>query len=375
MTKLHIFQLLPQVQVSCSGVLPVVASLSRKLAEKALKVTVGYTPPWPGRGQFAQSELEPSGLDFQALPTGTSKLATARAAAKSIDAKNYDLIHLHNVLAPSNGLVARHLQTPFLISPHDTCAPSRQQKSAGRKWLYRQCLGLPMMKKSVGVCVLNEKERRDVGLYGYAGPTYLLPNGVELPADSIGGSSFRKELGIGSQTPLALYAGRMDVHYKRIDAMINVVAGTKDWHLALVGPDEGNSRAVIRAKIEETGTEDRIHRVAPRFGKELWKTFAAADVLLLLSKTEGLSRTLLEALAVGTPAVVSPAVGETLQLGEAGWVVEDHEAVELLRGLTSQPKHLDMRGLEALALARQFNWGQIAEQYLEILCAATATRR
>ncbi len=92
-----------------------------------------------------------------------------------------------------------------------------------------------------------------------------------------------------------------DVLIRAVDQLIE--AGT-DVRLLIAG--EGNERASLEQLIAQTGRGDRIkllgHVADPR------SLFAAADVFVLSSRSEGLPNVLLESLACGVP-VVATAVG------------------------------------------------------------------
>jgi glycosyltransferase involved in cell wall biosynthesis len=72
---------------------------------------------------------------------------------------------------------------------------------------------------------------------------------------------------------------------------------------------------------------------------------------------------LLEALALATPAVVSPAVERLIEVGRAGagWVADDDDVGPLLRGFTKD--ELAQRGQAALELSERFDWDSVAERY------------
>ncbi len=123
-----------------------------------------------------------------------------------------------------------------------------------------------------------------------------------------------RDSGAGRSRSLRMvYAGRLDAHAKGVMALPHVVAtlgamGVRH-RLAILGdgPAKPNLIAqLIRAKA--LGGKARLHGVVSR--NEVARALAWADVVLLPSRYEGLSMTLLEALRVGcVPVGTSGALG------------------------------------------------------------------
>lgn len=103
--------------------------------------------------------------------------------------------------------------------------------------------------------------------------------------------------------------------------------------------------------------------------------YRAADVFISTSLYEGFGLPALEALAVGTPVVVTDRGAFPEIVGEAGWVVEP-EAERFVRAVgeaLADPRP-EERALAGRARAAAFSWEHGAERYLEImggLCRAT----
>jgi glycosyltransferase involved in cell wall biosynthesis len=72
---------------------------------------------------------------------------------------------------------------------------------------------------------------------------------------------------------------------------------------------------------------------------------------------------LLEALALGRPAVVSPAVERTIGVGDAGagWVVSEGDVGRVLRDI--HRNELSERGRAAVQLSKRYDWDRVAERY------------
>ena len=80
---------------------------------------------------------------------------------------------------------------------------------------------------------------------------------------------------------------------------------TQNWQLVIAGPDENRHAREIEAKIVEQTQKDRISFIGPQFNEAVWKCYAAAELFVLPSFSEGFSMAVLEALALGTPVCIS----------------------------------------------------------------------
>src|SRR5262249_25112132 len=95
----------------------------------------------------------------------------------------------------------------------------------------------------------------------------------------------------------------------------------KPAHIAFVGPDESR----MMARLAQIGTElkinSRVHVVGALFEQEKWSAYRDADVFVLPSQNENFGNTAAEAVAVGTPLIVTRDCGVASLLGGAAVIV------------------------------------------------------
>ena len=136
--------------------------------------------------------------------------------------------------------------------------------------------------------------------------------GVDLarfaPADRATGKA-----ALGIAGPLIVALGAL-IPRKGHDVVIDAVAAIPGANLLIAG--EGPEQAALAARIAARGAGDRIRLLGSVPHGELPALLAAADVMALASSSEGLANAWVEALACGTPIVITAA-------GGAGEVVTD----------------------------------------------------
>jgi len=129
--------------------------------------------------------------------------------------------------------------------------------------------------------------------------------------------------------------GRLDPvkgHAVLVDAVAELaVAGGVPVHLVIVG--EGPERAALRQRVHAAGLGETAHLVGER--EDIPAILRAFDIFCLPSLAEGISNTLLEAMATGLP-VVATAVGGNCELvadGETGRLATVGNPVSLAAAL------------------------------------------
>jgi glycosyltransferase involved in cell wall biosynthesis len=96
--------------------------------------------------------------------------------------------------------------------------------------------------------------------------------------------------------------------------------------------------------------------------------YCAADVFVSTSLYEGFGLPALEAMAVGTPVVVTNRGSFPEVVGQNGWVVEPEEKlfVQAVQEALHDPLHAEL-SRRGRARAATFTWAKAAEQYLDIM--------
>lgn len=170
----------------------------------------------------------------------------------------------------------------------------------------------------------------------------------------------------GIDKPYVLSVGRIEPK-KNLDAVLQayfaaVMAGKLPHELVLVGPGAA-SRRVTRL-VRRLGIEERTRQPGYVASEDMPRLYAAADCLLFPSLTEGFGFPLLEAMACGTPCIISedPAL-EELAAGAAVRVAAKRldllrMALERVLSKDKKAEELRARGIER---ARHFTWDRTVE--------------
>jgi glycosyltransferase involved in cell wall biosynthesis len=108
-----------------------------------------------------------------------------------------------------------------------------------------------------------------------------------------------------------LFLGR--IHRKKgcdmlIDSFAQVAASDPDLHLVMVGPDQQQWSVELQQTAAKAGIADRIHWPGMVTGDAKWGAFYAAEAFILPSHQENFGIAVAEAMACGTPVLLSDKV-------------------------------------------------------------------
>ncbi len=280
----------------------------------------------------------------------------------------YDVVHLHSVFLWPTLVAARAAQrarVPYVLSPRGMLI--RELVKARSRWLKTAWIALferRTVSRAAALHLTSKIEQKAFAEFGLTtgGSLEIVPNGVELHA-STGSRSL-------TATPYVLVLGRISWK-KRIDRVIEAVAGVTGLELVIAGGDDEGLLPKLRACALEFGVSDRVRFVGHVDGLVKEDLLRDALALVMTSRTENYGNVVLEAMAVGTPAVVVPQIGaaDAVRDANAGWVIDDIIAAlrAQLSSLVISPEMANEAGARGASWVKEnASWPAIAGRMLEV---------
>jgi glycosyltransferase involved in cell wall biosynthesis len=346
-----------------NGVLVAAVAAAAAASHQGAAVEMWLPHAWPNEGFDAFSaRLEDAGVSQVVLDLKEPARQWLRPGAlRRARQRAVDLVHLHSVFSPHIWQLAWAVRRPTVITPHGGYSPAALQRGRTRKRVVGAGVERPTLRRADAVVALTDAEAAHLRQWCARCRVEVIPNGVD-PAPAVDRGALRRELGVGPETPVAVYAGRLDQGHKGLDHLVAGLADAPGWALALVGPDDRLDRAAIEGQARELGIRDRCHFLGLRQGERLHEALAGADAFTLTSRWEGLPLTLLEALAHGTPAVVTPPVEAAVPVAArgAGWVCAPDEVGAALRAVAALgADERAERAARARELAASYRWDAV----------------
>ena len=204
------------------------------------------------------------------------------------------------------------------------------------------------------------------------GKVYYVP-GVGIDTSqynsvNVSGDEKRRELGIPLDAFVLISAGELNQNKNNtviISAMEKLKRNDIQYVLCGVGPLEG----MLREQVHKAGLQNNVHFLGYRV--DIKELFQMADCFVMTSYREGLSRSIMEAMASGLPCIASKIRGNTdlLDDTEGGYLcdVDDVSAyAEKINLLASHAELREAMGRYNLNAIRKFNMESVTAEIRNI---------
>jgi glycosyltransferase involved in cell wall biosynthesis len=255
---------------------------------------------------------------------------------------NFDLAHiygLYDFLGPAVAAACVKRKIPYLLEPIGMFVPI--VRSLRLKRIYHTLFGRRLFEEASAIVATSEQEAEELVSGGVAREKIALRrNGVEVPASWPERGTFRKGLGITEEAKVILFLGRLS-EKKSPDLLLEAFASLSKeavknpLHLVFAGPDEGGMKTRLAQMAVQLGVTLQVQFAGAIFGEAKWAAYRDAEVFVLPSQNENFGNTAAEAVAAGTPVIVTERCGIAPLLADVAGLVVPHDAGALARAIRS----------------------------------------
>jgi glycosyltransferase involved in cell wall biosynthesis len=356
-----------------------VRALSERLASRGHSVTV-LTPDWGIEKRLREAgaaerspfgwRREENGVTAIYLPTWLRRRALSwNPAVKRYcraRLRDFDVVHifgLYDLLGPAVASVCREFALPYVVEPMGMFLPI--VRNVWLKQMYHAVLGRRLLWGAAAVIATSPQEAEELNGGGVPRDRITLRrNGVEPPAAWPEVGAFRREHRIPASAKLLLFLGRLSWK-KSPELLLKAVASlpdqlrAKELRVVFAGPDEGGVGKELMQIASQLKIEDQVCLAGPVYGEAKWAAYRDADVFVLPSQNENFGNSAAEAVAAGTPVIVTEQCGVAPLLANSAGLVIAHDAKALsdaLARVLSEPG-LHQRLAEGCSgVAAQLRW-------------------
>lgn len=286
-----------------------------------------------------------------------------------------DVVHIHALweeIQHQAAVAARELRKPYIFRP---CGMLDPWSLAQGKWKKKLYMAWRLRRDLDGAAALHftaDAERDLTEPLKLKAPAIVEPNGVDLsefetlPAEPL----LRRRYPQLEGRKILLFLSRLH-HKKGLELLLPAFAklDRPDVMLVIVGPDSDGYQARLESLAKELGVAERVIFTGMLRGRDRVAALTEADLFCLPSHQENFGIAVVEALAAGTPVVISDQVNihnEISAAGVGGVVPLDVAALaDALR------QWLDDDAMRAAAAGRcrpfvwdRYDWNEIARRWI-----------
>lgn len=246
------------------------------------------------------------------------------------------------------GLVARWAGVRTVVWGIRNFNLDADKSSYSARTVVRVCAGLSKWLPAAIVCC-SELATQVHQAIGYRADKFsVIPNGYDLirfAPDQGARARLRAEWGILDNETLLGMVARWDPqkdHENLLGALAHLKAGETRFRCVLVGTSMNIGNATLAARLRGLRIEDRVILAGPR--DDIPAVMNALDLHVLSSAGEAFPNAVAEAMACGTPCVVTDVGDAALIIGTTGWVVPPQNSDALACGIQQALAAVDANG-------------------------------
>ena len=270
-----------------------------------------------GKSGPAANWLESEVPIFEIGKKSGNDLMAVHRLSRCLSNNKIDILQSHNWGTLLEAVFARKsASTPFHIHAERGTVLGMVEARGLRHWLRARAMAMALKRVNRVISNAHAVAARVHQRCGYSEQKIeVIPNGVpnlcfkDLQNDR---RQVRTELGLDCQAILIGSVGRLEMvkGFKyAIEAFANMPPSHSNSHLVLVG--DGLERENLTRLTHRYGVSQQVHFVGRQANVNRW--LAACDIYVNSSLSEGMSQSIIEAMAAGLP-IIATDVGDSAQI-------------------------------------------------------------
>ena len=308
--------------------------LKKRAAEAGERDAAERSPfGWRRKENEVETIYLPTWLHYRQVSWNPAVNRYCRAHLEDFDVAHF--FGLYDLLGPAVASACRKCAIPYVVEPIGMFVPI--VRNLWLKRIYHRLCGTRMLQGASAIVATSEQEIEELASGGIPrAKIFMRRNGVEAPASLPEFGTFRSKLQIPKDAKLVLFLGRLSVK-KSPELLLRAFAEIREHleeiKLVFAGPDEGGLRGQLEQMAEKLSVSQCVQFAGPLFGQDKWAAYRDADVFVLPSRNENFGNTAAEAVAAGTPVIVTEHCGIAPLLANQAGLVVKHDLRELTKAL------------------------------------------
>jgi glycosyltransferase involved in cell wall biosynthesis len=313
---MRILHVIPGLTRERGGPTAVIEALVRCQARAGQQVAVLTTDQGARYGE-TPADLDPAVYTLRVPVSGSDRLAYAPGFRRLLRAHvpGCDVVHLHSIFTyPIHAGLreAGRAGVPAVMRPCGQLCRYSLNHSRWPKQAYLALWGRQVRRACTAWHFTSAQESAESWPWD-ASPRFILPNGIDPEGFAVDREQARQAAWQAhpqlAGSPYVLFLGRLHPK-KRLDLLIEAFldGAAPPFKLVVAGPDEAGLWPGIAARLLQGWRAEKVVRVGTVAGPAKVALLAGAALFALPSEHENFGIAALEALAAGTPVLLSPHV-------------------------------------------------------------------
>jgi glycosyltransferase involved in cell wall biosynthesis len=325
---MKVLHVVPALTLERGGPTTVICALARHQVAAGHDVHVLFTDQGARRGEHLPTLATGVNAD-RATVWGPDRLGFAPRFTALLRRRlqECDIVHIHSVFSATIHLALRGVlaaRVPAIVRP---CGVLDRYSLRRRRWLKRTYLMIwgEMVRRACACWHYTSAQEAAGSSLGETQPHFVLPNGIEPAEHALDRAAARARVAAAwpqlGTAPYVLFLARFHPK-KRLDLLIEsfLRGAPRPFKLVVAGPDECALWQPLADRfLARPETADRVVRLGMISGPDKVALLAAATLFALPSEHENFGNAALEAMATGTPVLLSPHVDLTGASWHPNW--------------------------------------------------------
>lgn len=284
-------------------------------------------------------------IDYQRNPLSPANAHAFRQLSAIIEREAFDIVHCNTPIGGVHGrLAARKYRVPAVI--YQVHGYHFYKGGPLNSWLMYYLVEKWLARFTDILITINTEDdalaRKTMRVRRQDGIRFVPGVGIDTVAYAqvtVNEPAKRAELGIPADAMLALSVGELNDN-KNHRVILQALQQVPGLHYAIAGV--GERRDDLLGLAKELGVADRLHLLG--FREDVRQVYKAADMFLLPSFREGLSASVMEAMASGLPVICSDIRGNRdLVTPQGGYLVKPQDADGFAHAMNTLVKDAQVR--------------------------------